>query len=124
MRGRGQGERQVSKQSEFELALHDELPRGVDGKDNAAVSAAWGSVWQLGDKFPYGRDTPNGRRGVFLGYDGKGAHGRAVGFTDDRHVMTIAGSRGGKGRSLIVPNMLMYEGSVLAIDPKGEQGPP
>jgi type IV secretion system protein VirD4 len=34
--------------------------------------------------------------------------------------MTIAGSRGGKGRSLIVPNMLMYEGSVLTIDPKGE----
>jgi type IV secretion system protein VirD4 len=56
----------------------------------------------------------------FWAYDGKGAHGRPVGFTDDRHVMTIAGSRGGKGRSLIVPNMLMYEGSVMAIDPKGE----
>ncbi len=108
------------KLSEFESALHEDLPRGLDGKENESVSAKWGDVWQLGDKFPYGRDTPNGRRGVFLGYDGKGAHGRPVGFTDDRHVMTIAGSRGGKGRSLIVPNMLMYEGSVLAIDPKGE----
>ena len=79
-----------------------------------------GDVWSLGDKFPYGKDTANGRRGVFLGYDGEGVHGRPVGFTDDRHVMTIAGSRAGKGRSLIIPNMLMYEGSVLAIDPKGE----
>jgi type IV secretion system protein VirD4 len=93
---------------------------GVRGKENASVSAEWGEVWELGDKFPYGRDTPNGRRGIFLGYDGEGAHGRPVGFTDDRHVITIAGSRAGKGRSLIVPNMLLYEGSVLAIDPKGE----
>ena len=104
----------------FKEALRTELPRGLPGKENAAVSAAWGEVWKSGSKFAYGRDTPNGRRGVFLGYDGEGTQGRPVGFLDDRHVMTIAGSRGGKGRSLIVPNMLMYEGSVLAIDPKGE----
>ncbi|MBX9925191.1 MAG: type IV secretory system conjugative DNA transfer family protein, partial [Hyphomicrobiaceae bacterium] len=104
----------------FKEALRADLPRGLPGKENAAVSAAWGEVWALGEKFPYGRDTPNGRRGVFLGYDGNGVDGLPVGFTDDRHVMTIAGSRGGKGRSLIVPNMLMYEGSVLTIDPKGE----
>jgi len=104
----------------FKETLRTELPRGLPGKDNAAISAAWGDVWSMGDKFPYGRDTPNGRRGVFLGYDGEGTQGRPVGFTDDRHIMTIAGSRGGKGRSLIIPNMLMYEGSVLAIDPKGE----
>jgi type IV secretion system protein VirD4 len=104
----------------FMDALRASLPRGVAGKDNAAVSAAWGEVWAAGDKFPYGKETANGRRGIFLGYDGDGIHGRPVGFTDDRHVMTIAGSRAGKGRSLIIPNMLMYEGSVLAIDPKGE----
>jgi type IV secretion system protein VirD4 len=104
----------------FKDALRASLPRGVAGKDHAPVSAGWGDVWASGDKFPYGKDTPNGRRGVFLGYDGEGAQGRPVGFTDDRHVMTIAGSRAGKGRSLIIPNMLLYQGSVLAIDPKGE----
>ncbi len=104
----------------FKDALRASLPRGIAGKDHAPVSAGWGDVWASGDKFPYGKDTVNGRRGVFLGYDGEGAQGRPVGFTDDRHVMTIAGSRAGKGRSLIIPNMLMYEGSVLAIDPKGE----
>jgi type IV secretion system protein VirD4 len=106
--------------SPFKTALLGDLPRGVRGKENASVSAEWGDVWELGDKFAYGRDTPNGRRGVFLGFDGEGTQGRPVGFTDDRHVITIAGSRAGKGRSLIVPNMLLYEGSVLAIDPKGE----
>jgi type IV secretion system protein VirD4 len=46
--------------------------------------------------------------------------GVEIGVDDDRHMMTIAGSRSGKGRSAIIPNMLRYQGSVLAIDPKGE----
>ena len=48
------------------------------------------------------------------------AGGWPVGVEDDRHIVTIAGSRAGKGRSAIVPNMLLYPGSVLATDPKGE----
>lgn len=46
--------------------------------------------------------------------------GSAIGVADDRHVITVAGSRAGKGRAAIIPNMLLYSGSVLAIDPKGE----
>ncbi|MFW6027318.1 MAG: type IV secretory system conjugative DNA transfer family protein, partial [bacterium] len=46
--------------------------------------------------------------------------GQEVGVADDRHVITVAGSRAGKGRAAIIPNMLRYAGSVLAIDPKGE----
>jgi type IV secretion system protein VirD4 len=46
--------------------------------------------------------------------------GVPIGVADDRHVITIAGSRAGKGRSAIVPNMLVYKGSILATDPKGE----
>lgn len=46
--------------------------------------------------------------------------GTLVGIGDDRHVVTIAGSRAGKGRSAIIPTLLTYQGSVLAIDPKGE----
>ena len=46
--------------------------------------------------------------------------GHPVGLSDDRHIVTIAGSRAGKGRSAIIPNMLLYPGSVLATDPKGE----
>ena len=46
--------------------------------------------------------------------------GHLVGLADDRHIITVAGSRAGKGRSAIVPNMLRYTGSILATDPKGE----
>lgn len=46
--------------------------------------------------------------------------GYPVGIEDDRHILTVAGSRAGKGRAIIIPNMLHYPGSVLATDPKGE----
>jgi type IV secretion system protein VirD4 len=37
-----------------------------------------------------------------------------------QHMITIAPTRSGKGVSLIVPNLLVYGGSVLVVDPKGE----
>ena len=43
-----------------------------------------------------------------------------LGFDDDRHFVTIAGSRSGKGTSAIIPNLCLYPGSVICIDPKGE----
>jgi type IV secretion system protein VirD4 len=46
--------------------------------------------------------------------------GIEIGIATDQHAITIAGSRAGKGRAAIIPNMLRYQGSVLAIDPKGE----
>lgn len=39
---------------------------------------------------------------------------------DNRHLVTIAGSRAGKTQTLLLPNLRSYDGPVLAIDPKGE----
>lgn len=44
---------------------------------------------------------------------------RRVGLADDRGFLTIATSRTGKGRSAIIPNLLVWPGSALVIDPKG-----
>lgn len=46
-------------------------------------------------------------------------HDRLIGIDDNRHMMTVGGSRAGKSVTL-VGNMLFYRGSVLALDPKGE----
>ncbi len=46
--------------------------------------------------------------------------GVPVGCKDDRHITVVAGSRSGKGRSFIIPNLLSYNGSTIVIDPKGE----
>ena len=43
-----------------------------------------------------------------------------LGLDDDRHFVTIAGARSGKGRSSIIPNLCLYPGSVVVLDPKGE----
>src|SRR5208337_4842749 len=45
---------------------------------------------------------------------------RKIGRRDDRHMLTIATTRAGKGRSAIIPNLLLWPGSALVIDPKGE----
>lgn len=42
-----------------------------------------------------------------------------IGIEDERHIMTVAGSRAGKSVGLI-SNLLFYTGSILATDPKGE----
>jgi type IV secretory pathway TraG/TraD family ATPase VirD4 len=41
-----------------------------------------------------------------------------IGSNDDRHIKTIAGTRSGKGVSAIIPNLIYYPGSIIAIDPK------
>jgi len=43
-----------------------------------------------------------------------------LGFLDDRHICLVSGSRGGKGTSIIVNNLCLYPGSVVIVDPKGE----
>jgi len=91
-----------------------EFPRGrPDGNRHEPVATArWissgdaGEIlepWQPG-RFLLGRDSAR----------------RYLGVSDNRHILTVAGSRAGKGVSLIVPNLLFWPGSVLAIDPKGE----
>lgn len=41
-------------------------------------------------------------------------------FDDDRHVTMIAGSRAGKGRAFIIPNLAQWQGSAIVYDPSGE----
>lgn len=48
--------------------------------------------------------------------------GVPIGVADDRHHFLLAGSRGGKGRSVLAPNLITLprETSVLVLDPKGD----
>ena len=39
---------------------------------------------------------------------------------DDRHLFIVAGTRAGKGTTMIIPNLLHWAGGVVCIDPKGE----
>ncbi|MBL8053917.1 MAG: type IV secretory system conjugative DNA transfer family protein, partial [Nitrospira sp.] len=43
-----------------------------------------------------------------------------IGVNDDRHVCLVAGTRSGKGTSVIIPNLSTWPGSVVVIDPTGD----
>lgn len=93
----------------------DTFPRGLpDGDQHKAGAIA---RWPSADDVAAVLNEP-WRPGLFL--LGRDHRGRYFGHNDDRHILTVAGSRAGKGVSLIVPNLLYWPGSVIAIDPKGE----
>lgn len=57
------------------------------------------------------------RRGsFFLGWAG----GAPVGVDDDRHIGIVAGARAGKTSTLLIPNLRLYSGPAVVLDPKGE----
>lgn len=46
--------------------------------------------------------------------------GRFLGHLDDRPQVTIAGARAGESSTILEPNLYLYPGSMLGLDPKGE----
>jgi type IV secretion system protein VirD4 len=89
------------------------LPRGVPGeKAESPPDAQWRDPAEVAGNPAY---TFTGSK-IFLGQ----LQGHLIGIEDDRHVMLCAGSRSGKGVSVIIPNLIEYQGSVLAIDLKAE----
>jgi type IV secretion system protein VirD4 len=110
------------------------VPRGVIARDGCALGLeeqAMPLAAFMGlDAIRASEQLRAGAGKIFLGVvDGNAerrgteAHvlgGQAVGLGDDRHCVTVAGSRAGKGRSVVIPTLLSYEGSVLSIDPKAE----
>ncbi|TWB21106.1 type IV secretory system conjugative DNA transfer family protein [Nitrospirillum bahiense] len=94
--------------------LRQDLRARVDETASAHGSARWATFNHL-------------RRAGLLGNDGL-VLGRWPGrlispllrVATDRHLLTIAPTRSGKGVSAVIPNLLTYPGSALVIDPKGE----
>ncbi len=63
------------------------------------------------------------RNDIFLGrapLPFAGAGLAPIGLEPKKHMVTIAGTGSGKSSGAIITNLLMYDGPVLCIDPKGE----
>ncbi len=119
----------ASGASEGGGGLFYELRRGVaDGRTPTGSEESFPSAeWIASDPgLAFKMDNTDGK--VFLGLVGgvmKSAHGQPaahgghlVGVRDDRHMMVVAGSRAGKGRSILLPLLATWPGSVIVIDPK------
>jgi type IV secretion system protein VirD4 len=75
----------------------------------AAAQASQGAGVDLGNPF-----------GARAGEAAKSGPAQSLRFNLHKHVLMIAGTRGGKGTSYIIPNLLTYGGGVFVLDPKGE----
>jgi type IV secretion system protein VirD4 len=83
---------------------------GVPGRSESLPSVTWARPEMFGDEWLW----KAGR--VLLGR----SQGRLVGFEDDRHLLTVAGTRAGKTSTVLLHNLATYPGSMVVTDPKGE----
>ena len=72
------------------------------------------AAWQE----PNGVVVKSYRRGDF--WLGCADNGAMIGARDNRHVSIVSCTRGGKGASIIIPNLCLWPGSAVILDPKGE----
>lgn len=97
-------------------ALMTNLPRGksvLAGRMNREEDARWASPQETA-RLTVGQHDVG--RTILLGM----LNGQPIGYMDDKPMMTIASARTGKSSTVLIPNLLTYEGSVLVMDPKGE----
>jgi len=59
-------------------------------------------------------------KGLALGSFFNGHSNQNIHYNGDGHLLTSGPTRSQKGTAMIIPNLLSYEGSILVIDPKGE----
>ena len=95
-----------------------DIPRGLSArylKQQTAPQARWQLPEVISERtvLDYDPRKPGGK--ILIGALGS----KLVGIEDNRHVLTVAGSRAGKSVTLI-NNLLFYRASVLATDPKAE----
>lgn len=83
-------------------------------KSTAYGSAEWANFEHLREH------NLIGASGLSLGAFEAAQQGHRLHYTGQRHLLTVAPTRSGKGVSAIIPNLLTYEGSAVVIDPKGE----
>lgn len=91
-------------------------PRGGRGTQTNGANPVPDAFWQPPEatvESPYWRYQDGA---IFLGWVGD----TPIGVKSDRHLMTVAGARAGKTSTLLIPNLYLYRGSTLVIDPKGE----
>jgi type IV secretion system protein VirD4 len=95
-----------------------DIPRGLSSrylKQQTAPQARWQTPEVILERRALEYDPRNPGGKILIGALGN----KLVGIEDNRHVLTVAGSRAGKSVTLI-NNLLFYRGSVLATDPKAE----
>lgn len=100
------------------MPVLDDIPRGVIARpleQTTMPSAAWADTSAILSSKRLAYDPSKDGHKILLGALGD----KMIGLDDDRHMLTVAGSRAGKSVN-ITCNLIFYRGSALVIDPKAE----
>lgn len=104
--------------SEFFKEFMRDVPRGDSTRplrEQKVPQARWMKLEDIAASRILSYDPRQPGKKVLIGALGE----HLIGIEDDRHILTVAGSRSGKSVGLI-SNLFFYPGSILATDPKGE----
>ncbi|MFZ3287771.1 MAG: type IV secretory system conjugative DNA transfer family protein [Telluria sp.] len=104
--------------NDFSKRFMQDVPRGDSTRflrQQKVPQARWMKLDDILASKTLNYDPDNPGKKVLIGALGSDL----IGIEDDRHILTVAGSRSGKSVGLI-SNLLFYPGSILATDPKGE----
>lgn len=105
----------------LDTATEKVFPRGYENEQDHHLPLAtttWTDDADVIDN--YGEEERGVNPFLFGMYEGADGQKSYLSYHDDAGIFTVAGSRAGKGVSLIIPNLLSYEGAVVVLDPKGE----
>lgn len=83
------------------------------GDEPSIATAAWADPDYYAQKFSY-------RDGSFWLGRVPGNERNTIGYSGDRHIFLCGETRSGKGRAFILNNLITWPGSLISIDPKGE----
>lgn len=91
-------------------------PRGGRGSQSKADNPVPSAFWQPPEETTARDFWPYKAGAIFLGW----VDGKPIGIKEDRHLLTVAGARAGKTSTLLIPNLHLYGGAAIVLDPKGE----
>jgi type IV secretory pathway TraG/TraD family ATPase VirD4 len=91
----------------------DDIVKKQDIEQPQIATARWGDPSYIAKQYPYSPGS------IWLG---RNPHNEdeAIGYKNDSHVFVCAGTRKGKGRAFLVNNLTKWPGSIVCVDPKGE----
>ena len=94
--------------------------RAAATRNRVSKSGPWSARWMEGDQLRYLKSRPFGlplgiKDGTLLRYEPNPAKGWRGG-----HHLAIAGTRAGKGVSVVIPAIIDHDGPVVCLDVKGE----
>ena len=98
--------------------LVSDIPRGLTSRDlkqQKPPQSRWVEPQAIVERKYLAYDPASPGRQIMIGR----IEDKLIGIDDNRHILTVAGSRAGKSVT-VIGNLLFYKGSVLATDPKAE----